>query len=259
MTLQTPSATGLLAAAILFLCPPPAAAQGPAGSESATTISRGVPVAAGVNLDWGLGISRVEIQVGLPGSLERMESASFRLDPGIVWSEPNVPTAQPIVFGAVPGSGAAAGGDSVKVLGMNFIFQGQPASSVTFGGAASPSVTGVGTTSLTAQTPPGTDAAGNPLGLAEVQVGQSHPADVFVYRPAIAQPSPAQAGKPLELDLYFEPGSITFLVAGVSLPGVTVPIAPLDGALAIISDIVFLVNGGTAPTGFSKVVLPLPG
>ncbi|MEM7198905.1 MAG: hypothetical protein AAF628_01480 [Planctomycetota bacterium] len=203
-----------------------------------------------------------ETESGAPFSGQDSSSPSYTARGGIAWLEPIQGSGPPLVFQVLPGEGRKGGGDPVRVIGFNFLSPGSVASNLLFDGVPAPSFSVVTDSVLTATTPGGIDACGNPKGLVEVrvdsQLGTGKLANGFGYQP-ILRASSARVGQRLDLQLSADgPTSGVFWV-GQTVPGVCVPIAPFAGSLTLVSSFTPLgLPPLFSPTGQINLSLVVP-
>ncbi len=116
---------------------------------------------------------------------ERMATASYGAELGVLGVFDPVVSSVPVVFGVTPDCGPVAGGTSTVVSGLHFQALGAgPTITVSVGGAAASGVTVLSDTQLTMQTPAG---ASGPKDVAVTSLhGTGSLANGFTYSDAVA-------------------------------------------------------------------------
>jgi Tol biopolymer transport system component len=249
-----------------YEAPPPAGPSAPqasfassAGYVAIATVQPGGVTRAQSFGPAGPGMYAADLHAGLSPSGGRLSSASYEVTVAVA----GIPAAltapgPPLVFGAAPYVGAAAGGETIAVHGFNLGAAGGAA--VELAGVPAPGVATTSNTVLAATSAPGTNPFGNPLGRGDVAVttaaGAASLSDGFVYGPALSEDAPPRVGESYPLALHLDPGDLYQLALGTSLPGVAFPVAPLAGAAEIVTGIVLLTP--LLPATADLVTLPLP-
>jgi hypothetical protein len=238
---------------------PQTGSSGLAGSETVTALAQST--AAGGGSAAGVA-TKVEAELAAPALGVAMKSANYSMQSSVVWVEPSLGTQHPVVFGIEPASGMSVGGLPVLLRGLNFQELGSGATTVWFNGVAATDVLVQtdGTISLT--TPPGVDALGNSIGLADVAVtnaiGSDSRSNAFMYLPALEMFSPAQVGKFAEIVVRSQPNSLLYLFIGNSVPGVGYAAPPFAGSIAITVNRVQVVTAFPMTTGDLVLAIPIP-
>jgi Tol biopolymer transport system component len=199
------------------------------------------------------------VTVGITPSGADVASAQHRAHVGTAATPALLATNEPLVFGASPAFGAAAGGEPVAVHGFNLGVFGP---SVTLASVAASGASAASNTVVTATTGPGTNAHGNPLGTGDVAVttlfGTASAPDAFVYGPALSEGAPPRVGQPYALDVHLRAGELFQVAIGKSLPGVAVPVWPLTGATELLLGVTFVTDLTAAPAAVVTLTLPIP-
>ena len=164
----------------------------------------------------------------------------------------------PLVFAVEPAAGDKSGIEPVTIRGFN-LDDGSGTAFASLGGVAMFGATTTNTV-LSAVNGPGTNVHGNPLGRVDAEVitaaGSGVGSELFIYTPALTEEAAPSVGQTYLLDLHLPAGSFYQLALGTSVPGVSAPVPPLDGAAEILLGIVQLT--GLVPAPANLVTLPLP-
>lgn len=259
--IQPATTRALCALALPFLLAGTVAAQGgPASSASYVALSDSLVSTGGQGSS--LSFSGQEVLHPSLGGADS-QSASYTAQGGIVWLEPVAPGAGPVVLSVSPPLGDAVGGEPVSVVGLHFAAPGAGNTDVFFGGSPGAQVSVANDTRIDVVTPSGTNPHGNPLGAVDVEVvndlGAGVLADGFTYLPALKLTAPVAVGGSLDLEHVGLPGSTWIVAAGAPVPGLSVPIAPYDGALELV-----IATQALSPflhvdgQGFGSFHLPVP-
>lgn len=232
---------------------------GLAGSETTTALAQSTASSGGSAAS---ALTQVEAEIASPALGVAMNSATYKIEPSVVWLVPSLGTDMPIVLGVDPADGLASGGKSVVVRGLNFTELGAGLTTVRFNGVAAASTLVTSDTTIDVTTPPGVDGLGNSVGLTAIGVenaiGSSEASDAFQYLPALELFGPIQVGKAAELSVRTKPGSLLFLFLGFSVPGFGVPAPPFQGKLAITINSTLILSGFPMLTGALNLAAPLP-
>lgn len=261
-TRVTRSLAGLAGLAFSIGSPSHAAPQsgssGLAGSANATTLAQST---AGGGGSAASALTSAESEIASPALGVAMNSASYRIEPSVVWLVPSLGTDQPIVLGVEPANGLVAGGKPVVVRGLNFMELGAGLTTVRFHGVSAANTLVTSDTTIDVTTPPGVDALGNSVGLTSVGVenaiGSSEAGNAFQYLPALELFGPIQVGKAAELSVRTKPSSLLFLFLGFSIPGVGVPAPPFQGQLAVTVNSVAILTAFPMVTGALNLAVPI--
>jgi len=237
-----------------------ALAQGPSASESYVQLSSAL-LAAGAATSGSLYQAEEGLAYTLPG--EPSSSESYSAQGGIVWIDPAPLGPGPVLLSVFPSTGSKTGGETVQLMGTGFAAPAAGATSVRFGSAPAAGIAVLGDTRIDAVTPAGLNLYGNPLGAVEVelenQLGLSSLPSGFAYLPALTQPTPAHVGGTLVLDHTGTPGGFWIMVWGLPIPGVALPIPPLQGALEPLQSLNVLVSlAPLGPSGQGQFGVPIP-
>lgn len=237
---------------------PPAAGQATGGSQAGINVGQGTVASGGSSRTLA---QKLEASLGQAVSGPSASSESFELQTGVAWLEPAAGTDRPMVFGTRRGLGAKEGGEIVQVFGFNFTAPGAGAAELLFDGSSASGTLVASNTTITATTPGGTNASGNPLGAVAVEVknglgSYSMPA-AHVYGPALLRASHAQEAQALALRLLSAPGSSSLLLLGAG-QGPALPFPPFDGALELALPVVVLLGPASTDAGQELFVFELP-
>lgn len=250
----------LYPAAALLLAAAPSVAQSISGSETVIQLARDGVSSGGS----GSGVqSELEFALSSTGTGPVASSETYLLEPSVVWTEPVLGTSAPVVFSIEPSAGAASGGESRTLRGLNFTALGAGGTDVTFGGLPATGVTVLGPTELQVFTPAGVDGVGNPLAGVPVSVsnalGTSTSADDYRYLPAVYLFSPAEIGDPLAVRMSTAPNAVAVLWFGLPIDGLPPLFVPgFAGGASLLLAQTFLVNGSLLPGGELTLPLPIP-
>lgn len=233
--------------------------RGGSGSETFTAVGSWL-VSGGRRAESGSYVGESTLGFTLGGG--STASASFVAVEGVVAVPPELSASRPIVFGVIDPFGPAAGGVGARVVGAGFSAPGAGLPLVELGGATAPGVVVESDGTLGLQTPVGADAKGNPLAAVGVDVvdgnGQSSADAAFVYTPALVASAPASIGDTLALEFHGDPGDLHRLMVGASLPGISIPIAGIDGQFDLVAFFLFVTPPESTPTGFATYSIPIP-
>ena len=201
--------------------------------------------------------------LGQVGTGPQMTSANYQLRDGVSWGPSLVNSNKPIITGTRAGSGDKDGGDQILVFGYNLAASGAGLPTVEFadGFGTNPSV--VSNTRIQITTPSGLNPNGNPLGPSGVTLTNNHGTfdalSPYLYEPALVAGTHPVLGRPLDLQLFSDPGSINIFVFGKNISGLGVQLFPFDGAVEILQNFLFLTTA-FVPTssGVDTLSLQLP-
>lgn len=193
---------------------------------------------------------------------EEQNSPSFSSQNGIPSVEPVLGTDQPIVFGVQPAYGSKNGGEAVTLFGANFTAAGAGPTDVDFSGFFGSNVVVQSSTTITLDSPIGSDAFGNPLGRVGARVtnalGTSLAQDAFGYTPVLELEGVARVGgAPFKVRLVSGPPVFYFLSLGFADPNAFLPVSPFEGSMAILSFSKTIKNFAFSP-GATAITLAVP-
>lgn len=249
----------LLASLVAGLAAGLATAQSSSGSETRIALSQSALVGGGTSTSVSL---TVEAGIGQPAVGARATSESFAVTSGVVATEPIVGTSEPLVFGTRAASGTKEGDDVVTIYGLNFTEPGAGAAAVQFDGVHAFPVAVVSNTRISARTPAGLDALGNPKAMAPVRVtnalGAANAGQGFLYTPALVQETPAQIGRVFRFHLWAEPLTFHVVAFGGAIPILPFSLNPFDGKLALATNPVLLTQLALTTSGYARYEFLLP-
>ncbi len=237
----------------------PARSAGPSGSESQTTVASNLPAGGGEAVSANY---RVTSQVGVPAASPEVGSASYRASGGVSWTTEGIAPVRPMIFGISPDRGDKVGGQAVDVFGVA-LEKLQQTSTLDFKLAGRAVVhQPVSDIYLRFATPSGTSALGNPTGVAMVDLftddGTFLLQDAFTYLPALTQLAPAVVGKDVPVRFAMNPGETWVLSAGISIPGVGIPVPGFSGVLELVAAAFPVAGPDMSPGGVQDFVFPVP-
>lgn len=232
---------GLLLAAGAAWCGVASAQSGISGSQSqvlfATSVGGGFQSAQSANYQ-SLG------SLGAPAELAA--GVEWSLRPATVWTGTSFAPAGPLVFSTFPAHADRAGGVSASVIGFGFTALGAGPLTVALLGQSTPASVIASNSLALFNVPAGVGALGNPLGRGDIvvqnQLGSASAADAFTYTPAVVAEGPLCLGQPAPIAFLLPPASFYALAVGGSIPGVGLPVPPLQGSLELLSPVI-LVSG----------------
>lgn len=193
---------------------------------------------------------------------EEQSSPSYSSQDGIPSVEPVLGTDQPIVFGVQPAYGSKNGGEALTIIGANFTAAGAGQADVDFNGAFGSNVVVQSFTTITLDSPVGSDAFGNPLGRVGARVtnalGTTLAPDAFGYTPVLELDGVARVGgAPFNIRLVSGPPVFYFLSLGFADPNAFLPVSPFEGSMAILSFSKTIKNFAFSP-GETAITLAVP-
>ncbi|TAJ23481.1 MAG: hypothetical protein EPO68_03050 [Planctomycetota bacterium] len=238
-----------VAACALLVCAPLARAQQPiAGSQSHVLFAASVGGGAAASSS-----ASYALDGSLLAAAELASGAQWSFRPATVWSGTSFQPAGPLVFSAFPPEADRVGGASASVIGYGFAAPGAGPLDVALAGVpvTAPFIASNSVALVTVA--PGVNAFGNPLGRGDVVVQNAHggasAVGGFVYTPAVVLDGPVRIGQAAPLRLALPPASFYALAVGGSIPGFTVPVPPLQGALELINPVILVTGVKFSITG----------
>jgi hypothetical protein len=216
-------------------------AQGSAGSESNVALAHEVIALGGRAL--GSSGAPTAATLGQVATGPIAASESFRLHAGVAWTVPAVPGTTPIVFGPSQASGDKDGGDVVSIFGYNFQAPGAGPLVVSFGVKLGTGTAVLSNTRASSTSPGEVDAIGNPPPGVSVGVSNGNGAHSarpsalqasYLYEPALVPSDHARVGRQIHMHAVTESGAGLILVLGQTIPGSSVHVPPLEGAIEVL-------------------------
>lgn len=232
--------------------------QGMGASESGLFMMQHVGGGGGITLTPQNNSSTTTL--GQVGTGPQMNSTNYQLRDGISWGPSLVNSNKPIITGTRVGSGDKDGGDTIQVFGYNLAAAGAGLPTVEFadGFGTNPSIQS--NTRIEITTPSAVNPNGNPLGASPVTLTNNHGTFgalyPYLYEPALVNGTLPVLGRPLDLQLTSNPGSINVFVFGQNISGLGVPLFPFEGAVEILQGFLFLTTA-FVPTSSGTDILSL--
>jgi hypothetical protein len=191
---------------------------------------------------------------------EPAAGSAWVLRPATVWTGPSFAPAGPLVFSSFPAHADRGGGTSASLIGYGFGAPGAgPLTIALVGQSTSANVIASNSLALF-NVPVGVGALGNPLGRGDIgvqnQLGSASAADAFTYTPALVTDGPLCIGQPAPIAFLLPPASFYALAVGGSIPGVGLPVPPLQGSLELLSPVVLIT--GVKFTVAGEAAFPAP-
>lgn len=258
---RCPGRALLAALAVPLLLGSTARAQSAAaGSASHLALLPGASAGAGSAASESFG---AELILSYAPAGDPLSSESFELEPGPVFFDGVLESGPPLVLGIAEGAGTKDGGLVAHVIGFGFADPSAGVTGVSFAGAAAGAPTVISNTQVQVTTPPGTGPLENPLAGVEValanDLGSDSAAEGYTYLPALLDGGPASlSGGELRLAFADAPGSLAVLSYGLTIPGVGLPVPPLDGSLEILAAQQLVPGITAALDGTTSWSFPLP-
>lgn len=245
--------------AVCLLTPAPLAQSGTSGSETSVSPARNLSSAGGRTASESA-VAEVELAFATGG--EATTSESYRFLGGTVWSGNGFAPTGPVVFGIAQPAGTKDGGLTELVHGLGFQTPGAGVTTASLGGQAAGGVTVLSNSQLSLVTPPGVNPFGNPLGRVGLAVANDHGASAleggYVYTPALDVAEPPRAGEDFSIHLFAKPGDFQDLYLGLSLPGVALPVAGIEGAWELLGFFASPLSATFASADVTTWTLPVP-
>jgi arylsulfatase A-like enzyme len=237
----------------------PAQLSGPAGSETHVVLGTNTNASGGRASSLSY---RVASQTGVAAH-GAVSSSTRRAKPGSTWLTGGIASAHPVVFGFGDARGQKGGGDVRSLFGYDL---GQLATSVALdlklGGQDVSNLTVLSDTHAVLTTPPGLSQFGNPAGVETLwlrtDAGQVLQQRAFAYLPAIDVSHPVRVGGIFRLRMAASPGDLFQVAWGTAIPGLALPVPPLDGAFELLGTAHALTLAAVTASGEELIHVPVP-
>ena len=222
--------------ALAFLCAPAMAQSGTSGARDTFSTARALPAAGGVAASASF-VAEATISQAVTGPVQL--SSNYAFSGGVAWVGEEFAPTGPVVFGTEIARGDKDGGYAATVFGRNFSEPGAGPLTLRVAGTPATNVTlGAGNDAGFVM-PTGVDALGNGLGAVDIEaetlLGARTAKGAFTYTPALVGGTPPVVGSAFTLHEYAAPFELQDLYFGVSIPGVGLPLPPVDGAFALLA------------------------